>query len=481
MATRTPTGRKANERLRAVVEEAGCSNTGLARRVNVCGAEHGLDLRYDKTSVARWLRGQQPRGRVPAVIAEALELKLGRAVTVDDIGMATDSSVPTVAGLSFEPAWPDALRQVCTLWRHDAADAALLARQKLAASVLVQPSRDWLIADPDPAVTHQGSTTVWAADTEAVRATTEALAGLDHRYGSHHVRPIVVSYLDGVVSGLLMGSYGEASGRLLLGATARLTELAGYMAGDTGRPGLAQRHYIQALRVAHAADDRAFGAYVLASGMSQMALALGNPAEAVQLTRVAREGARGRCPAGVAAISYAAEARGHAMLGDAGASERAAGRALEALERSGSPGGADQTVAVDLSGVAEELARCCLDLDRPTVAAKWAGEAVRGCPPDRTRRRALRLLLLAAIQLRLDETDESFDTATQAVEELDGLRSTRCDAALETFRSRLRELGKIEQARSLEAPHERNASPAGHPPLAPAALARSYRNPVPGH
>ncbi|MGV9878891.1 transcriptional regulator [Streptomyces sp. NPDC003006] len=450
------------------MDEAGCSNTGLARRVNTCGAEHALDLHYDKTSVARWLRGQQPRGRVPAVIAEALERKLGRTVTLDEIGMATDTSMPTVVGLRFEPAWPDALRQVCTLWRHDAADTALLARQKLAASVLVQPSRDWLIADPDPAVAHQGTTMAGRSDTTAVRATAAALAGLDHRYGSHHVRPIVVSYLNGIVSRLLTGSYGETNGRLLLGATARLAELAGYMAGDTGRPGLAQRHYIQALRLAHAADDRAFGAYVLASGMSQVALALGNPAEAIQLTRVAREGARERCPSAVAAISFATEARGHAMLGDAGASERAAGRALEALERSGAPSDAEQIVAVDLSCVAEELARSCLDLDRHTTAAKWAEEAVRDCPPGRTRRRTLRLLLLAAVQLQLGELDESCDTALQALEESDGLRSTHCDAALEAFRGHLKQLGHDERARSLQRPHERNVPPPGQPPLATA-------------
>src|SRR5689334_23935212 len=73
MAARPLVARQPNERLQALIQEAGCSNAGLARRVNMCGAEHGLDLRYDKTSVARWLRGQQPRGRAPAIIAERSE------------------------------------------------------------------------------------------------------------------------------------------------------------------------------------------------------------------------------------------------------------------------------------------------------------------------------------------------------------------------------------------------------------------------
>ncbi|MGW3406066.1 transcriptional regulator, partial [Streptomyces zhihengii] len=70
MAARPLVARQPNERLQALIQEAGCSNAGLARRVNMVGVERGLDLRYDKTSVARWLRGQQPRGRAPSTIAE---------------------------------------------------------------------------------------------------------------------------------------------------------------------------------------------------------------------------------------------------------------------------------------------------------------------------------------------------------------------------------------------------------------------------
>lgn len=80
--------RQPNERLQALIQEAGCSHAGLARRVNLCGAEQGCDVRYDKTSVARRLRGQQPRGRAPKIVAEALGRTPGRVVTLDEIGMA---------------------------------------------------------------------------------------------------------------------------------------------------------------------------------------------------------------------------------------------------------------------------------------------------------------------------------------------------------------------------------------------------------
>jgi tetratricopeptide (TPR) repeat protein len=444
--------RKANERLQAVMEEAGCSNTGLARRVNTCGAERGLDLHYDKTSVARWLQGQQPRGRVPAVIAEALGRKLGHTVTVDDIGMNPVPGLGPTAGLRFEPALSDALQQVCALWRADAHRTGLSPTERPASSVLVQSSRDWLIADPDPTAVGSGDTAVSPKDIVTMRAATAAFAELDHRFGSGHVRPATVGHLDGTVSGLLRGLYGETTGRQLFGAAARLTELAGYMAVDSNQFGLAQRYYIQALRLAQAAGDRAFGGYVLASGMSHVALVLGNPREAVQLARVAREGARGWNGTSAETVFYATEARGQALLGDAQACKKAAEQAVEISASGDHDRDPDWAVHVDRSYLAEELARCYEDLNDYETAARWAQEALKGCPPRRARRRVLRLLLLASTLLKQGEIDRSHDTAAQAQEALPGLHSAQCNDALDAYHGLLNALGHSGGARELIAP-----------------------------
>src|SRR4051812_46802680 len=334
MAARPLVARQPNERLQALIQEAGCSNAGLARRVNMCGAEHGLDLRYDKTSVARWLRGQQPRGRAPAIIAEALGRKLGRTVTIDEIGMANGKNLASGVGLQFSPTVLGAMEQVCELWRSDVGRRDFLSGSSVAASALVEPSRDWLISAPDPQVARSAGPRVGRSDVEAVRAMTRSLVDLDHQYGSGHVRPVVVHYLNSVVSGLLAGSYREAVGRELFSAVARLTELAGYMAVDTGQPGLAQRYYIQALRLAQAAGDRGYGGYILAARMSHPPASLGNPREIAQLARVAQEGARGQVTATTEAMFYAAEARGHALIGDARTFSTVAALATEAMERS---------------------------------------------------------------------------------------------------------------------------------------------------
>ncbi|MEU9609655.1 transcriptional regulator [Streptomyces sp. NPDC048057] len=439
MAARPLVARQPNERLQALIQEAGCSNAGLARRVNMVGAERGLDLRYDKTSVARWLRGQQPRGRAPGIIAEALGRKLGRTVTIDEIGMANGKNLASGVGLQFSPTVLGAIEQVSELWRSDVGRRDFLSGASVAASALVEPSRDWLITGADAQVARSAGARVGTSDVEAVRAMTTSLTDLDHRFGSGHIRPVVVHYLNSVVSGLLSGSYRESVGRDLFAAVARLTELAGYMAVDTGQPGLAQRYYIQALRLAQAADDRGYGGYVLAASMSHLAAQLGNPREIAQLARAAQEGARGQVTPRAQALFYAAEARGHALLGDARTCHSVAGKALAAMERTDPKEGDDpEWIAhFDEAYLADELAHCYRDLGQAEAAAHHAASALDGHPEGRARRRAIGFALLATAQVQQREVEQACHTGTRALELMGTLRSSRGAEYLEDLQQRL--------------------------------------------
>ncbi|MCX4550189.1 transcriptional regulator [Streptomyces sp. NBC_01387] len=462
MAARPLVARQPNERLQTLIQEAGCSNAGLARRVNMVGAERGIDLRYDKTSVARWLRGQQPRGRAPGVIAEALGRKLTRTVTIDEIGMADGKNLASGVGLHFAPTVIGAIEQVCELWRSDVGRRDFLSGSTVAASALVEPSRDWLITGADPQVARAAGARVGRSDVEAVRATTAALTELDHRFGSGHVRPIVVHYLNSVVSGLLAGSYRDGVGRELFGAVARLTELAGYMAVDTGQPGLAQRYYIQALRLAQAAGDRGYGGYVLAASMSHLAAQLGNPREIAQLARAAQEGARGRVTSRVESMFYAAEARGHALMGDARTTQAVAAQALAAMDRaeSGKESGDDPEwiTHFDPAYLADELAHCHRDLGQGAAGVRRAEEALAGLPVTKTRRRAIGLVLLATAHVQEREVEEACRTGTRAVELLSTVRSHRGADYLDDLRERLEPFGEEKSVRELGARMEIQAA-----------------------
>ncbi|MEU0526680.1 transcriptional regulator [Streptomyces niveus] len=460
MAARPLVARQPNERLQTLIQEAGCSNAGLARRVNMVGNERGLDLRYDKTSVARWLRGQQPRGRAPGIIAEALGRKLGRTVTIDELGMANGKNLASGIGLQFSPTVVGAIEQVCELWRSDVGRRDFLSGSAVASSALVEPSRDWLITGADASVARNTGARVGDSDVAAVAAMTSALVELDHRFGSGHVRPVVVHYLNSVVSGLLSGSYREAVGRRLFATVARLTELAGYMAVDTGQPGLAQRYYIQALRLAQAAGDRGYGGYVLAASMSHLAAQLGNPREIAQLARAAQEGARGHVTPRAQAMFLAAEARGHALMGDVNQCHAVAGRALTALEHADPEGGDDPVwiAHYDHAYLADELAHCYRDLGQPEAAARHASDSLAGHPESRSRRRAIGLVLLATAQVQQREVEEACRTGTRAAELLGTLRSSRGAEYLDDLQQRLEPYGTEPAVREFSARLEMQAA-----------------------
>ncbi|MGH3309821.1 MAG: regulator, partial [Streptomyces sp.] len=142
--------RTPNRQLSALIAEAGFSNAGLARRVDQLGLEHGLDLRYDKTSVTRWLRGQQPRGTTPALIAEVFTRRLGRRLSAQDLGL--DACAPVYAGLEFASTPTEAVDIVSGLWRKDSGSHAELRKIAFTPAGLVVPSRDWLIGRADERV-----------------------------------------------------------------------------------------------------------------------------------------------------------------------------------------------------------------------------------------------------------------------------------------------------------------------------------------
>ncbi|WUS98243.1 sporulation protein [Streptomyces sp. NBC_00708] len=148
-----------NEKLGTVLALAGISNAGLARRVNDLGAQRGLTLRYDKTSVARWVsKGMVPQGAAPHLIAAAIGAKLGRPVPLHEIGLADADPAPEV-GLAFPRNVDAAVRSATELYRLDLAGRRAGSGgiwQSLAGSFSVSayatPASRWLISPADPSV-----------------------------------------------------------------------------------------------------------------------------------------------------------------------------------------------------------------------------------------------------------------------------------------------------------------------------------------
>lgn len=470
--TERPAQRTPNRQLAALIAEAGFSNAGLARRVDQLGLEHGLDLRYDKTSVTRWLRGQQPRGTTPALIAEVFTRRLGRRLTAQDLGL--DACAPVYAGLEFAATPEEAVDIVSGLWRKDSGSHAELRKIAFTPAGLVVPSRDWLIGRADdkvargesaPRIPAQGRPAcpkfsaalepggppsrqrsqterapgqkVTGGDIAALRSVGELFRALDHAYGGGHARQALVRYLEHEAEPMLRGSYGEQTGRRLFAAAADLTRLAGWTSYDIAAHGLAQRYFVQALRLAQAAGDRMYGSYVLVT-MSRQAVYLGHGREAVQLARVAQQGVGTTAPPVVQALLHAVEARGHGVLGEVRACTASLVRAERALE-SARPG--DEVPYwsrfFDEAQLADEFGHCHRDLQQYRAAAQHAERSLQLRAPGFARSRLFCRVVLASARLGLGELDQACQLGAEAAGQASEMRSVRAVEYVRDFERRL--------------------------------------------
>ena len=409
--------------------------------------ERGLSLRalaklIPYTHVYVW---ELEKGRKPptAQVAEFCDDALDAAGVLSS---ATDvpPSVGSDGGLHFSHSLEEGVDVAVRLWREDASRRRFLHTVAFTASAFTAPAAQWLSGPIFDPVKANGSRLIGMPDVEVVREMTRAYRRLDNRYGGGHARPTVVRYLHAEVAPLLkQGRYDAKTGSALMGATAELTQLAGWMAYDDGAHGLAQRCFIQALSLARGAQDRALGAEVLAA-MSHQAVYLGNSTEGVGLARSARTSA---LQAGIPAIVAEAEvmeAHSHATAGD----ERACVGALDAAERSLDR--ADRSSDPQWIGYFDEaylsakFGHCFAALRQGHHVERFARRSLD--MDDRyVRGRAFNLTLLARSFLMRDqpEPEQAAVVGTQALVLAEGMRSARANDYLRGLADQLAKFGGL--------------------------------------
>ncbi|MCZ7417506.1 MULTISPECIES: MFS transporter [unclassified Streptomyces] len=441
-----------NEKLGTVLALAGISNAGLARRVNDLGAQRGLSLRYDKTSVARWVsKGMVPQGAAPHLIAAAIGSKLGRPVPLHEIGLADADPAPEI-GLAFPRDVGAAVKSATDLYRLDLAGrrGSGSVWQSLAGSFAVSayatPASRWLINPADSSVAREaraeelgprpfggpgpgaGSEPVRVghSDVAKLREAAEEARRWDSKYGGGDWRSSMVPECLRVdATPLLLGAYSDEVGRALFGATAELTRLAGWMAFDTGQQEAAQRYYIQALRLARAAADVPFGGYVLAS-MSLQATYRGFADEGVDLAQAALERNRSIATDRVMSFFHLVEARAHAKADDAPACGAALAAAESRLERA-RDGDPDPSWLDFYSSdrLAADAAECYRDLRAPRQVRRFTEQALSKPTEEFVRSHGLRLLVSAVAELESGNLDAACAAGTRAVEVAGRISSAR--------------------------------------------------------
>jgi tetratricopeptide (TPR) repeat protein len=456
-----------NEKLGTVLALAGISNAGLARRVNDLGAQRGLTLRYDKTSVARWVsKGMVPQGAAPHLIAAAIGSKLGRPVPLHEIGLADADPAPEV-GLAFPRDVGAAVKSATDLYRLDLGGGRRGGGiwQTLAGSFAVSayatPASRWLITPADSSVARDADAAraaltgaregaapsgkpirVGHTDVSKLREAAEEARRWDSKYGGGDWRSSMVPECLRVdAAPLLLGAYTDEVGRSLFGAASELTRLAGWMAFDTGQQEAAQRYYIQALRLARAAADVPLGGYVLAS-MSLQATYRGFADEGVDLAQAAIERNRGLATARTMSFFRLVEARAHAKADDAQACGVALSSAEGWLERS-REGDADPSWLdfYSYDRLAADAAECYRDLKAPRQVRRFTEKALARPTEEFVRSHGLRLIVSAVAELESGNLDAACEAGTRALEVAGRISSARTTEYVRDLLHRLEPYG----------------------------------------
>ena len=426
MASTSRRSRPPNQDLIRLIEFSGASRKALAHRVNELGRAAGLELDYTHTSVGNWCqRGMTPKWPVPRLIAQALGERLGRPVDCAEIAMPQGETPDASVGLDFPRDPADAVRVATSFWssvnRRD-----FLTGSSFAITAFTTPVTRWLVHPADRTADHRGGLRVGRTDLDELRSAADDARHWDSKYGGGNWKAnSVTACLHERAAPLLAGSFSDDIGRELFSVTSELSRLAGWTAFDVGQHQAAQRHYIQALRLARAGGDVQLGCYVLTT-MAMQALLRGFAGEAVDMAQGAYERAKDTAAPRVLAFTKLIEARAHARDGN----PRGASKALAASEtllgqaRPGGeePGWIDFYNHARLSADAAEIFR---DLKNPKAALAWNAQATAMAPGVFTRSVGMRLAIVATAHLQARDLDHGLQLGNQAVDILARVQSTR--------------------------------------------------------
>jgi hypothetical protein len=198
--------------------------------------------------------------------------------------------------------------------------AALISRPTasvllpVSGALAVAPVVDWFTA---PAAAQSSRTGGEEVSNEVVSVLAERvrqLRRLDDVRGGPMLLDWIKQDLRWAASLACTATYDWETGTALFGVLAELAQLAGWVATDLGQRALGQRFLLAALRFAHVAADTEFAAAIV-SCLSYLALWMDSPADAVKLTRMARQRSAGKASAATAALLASREARAHASNG----------------------------------------------------------------------------------------------------------------------------------------------------------------------
>jgi hypothetical protein len=343
-----------NTRLADLFGLAGWSKGELARLVNRQAAAMGHpQLSTDTSRVRRWIdMGEIPRDPVPRVLAVLFTERLGRVVTIEDLGLVrhgrtgrrpSAGSVEHPGGVPWAPG-----RTAAVLTEFTGMDLMLNRRGLVGAgaalaagSALSSAMHDWLHSDPtlradapdftnplhaDPAgYDRYEAAPVGAEEIDELERSVEVFRAWDAARGGGLQRKAVVGQLN-EVGGMLSYRHPDHLQRRLWGVAANLAVLAGWMSHDVGLEPTAQKYFLIAAHAAKEGGDRPRAGEALSRAARQM-VHLERPDDALDLMKLAQSGSGEEVLPRTRAMLCTVEAWAQASMGKGQAMRRTLGMA----------------------------------------------------------------------------------------------------------------------------------------------------------
>ncbi|MEV0738958.1 hypothetical protein AB0I51_24135 [Streptomyces sp. NPDC050549] len=343
-----------NSRLSDLFGLAGWSKGELARLVNRQAAAMGHpQLSTDTSRVRRWIdTGEIPRDPVPRVLAALFTERLGRVVTIEDLGLVRhgrtgkrpdDGSAEHPDGVPWAPE-----RTAAVLTEFTGMDLMLNRRGLVGAgaalaagSALSSAMYAWLHSDPtlsadaprfddplhaDPAgFDRYEAAPIGSQEIEELEESVQVFRAWDAARGGGLQRKAVVGQLN-EVGGMLAYRHPADLQRRLWGVAANLAVLAGWMSHDVGLEPTAQKYFVIAAHAAREGGDRPRAGEALSRAARQM-VHLGRPDDALDLMKLAKTGSGDEVLPRTRAMLYTVEAWAQASMGKGQAMRRTLGQA----------------------------------------------------------------------------------------------------------------------------------------------------------
>ncbi|MFE3942674.1 hypothetical protein ACFXPV_12505 [Streptomyces sp. NPDC059118] len=429
MTTRTP-----NHQLRDLVAESRLTYAALAKAVRAVAAECGVALRTNKSAVEHWIAGTTPAGDTGRYLAVALSRRLGRLLTLPDLGLADESSREDDSiGLSLGA---DPIEALMPMWRFELDRRRFLttsAYSVAAASLPLSYVRD--IADRTAAA--RTGQTVGMAEVAAVRDMVRVFSEMDERHGGQHGRSALVQYLRDDVAPLCRGRFRtEEIRQHMLSAASRGVHLLGWKSYDAGQQGLAQRYYLQSYALAVESGITGHDGFVMRT-MAMQGLKLHRPEHCQGLAETGLNRAKGKVDAQTESLFHVVHAHTLAKAGRPQAALAEAGQAHALL--TAAPGDEVPFWALawgpPAASVYSRTAKVYETIGDHRAAAEQYARAAAARPAGTYARIvALDLVAGAEMQLKRGRIEQACATWNRAIDHMDGVRSARTRKAVTSMR-----------------------------------------------